>query len=68
MSAVYRWAARGLWGIRLETLKIGAISHTSTEAVGRFIEAITRVSDQSKTSEGDIGDGKISQELERLGI
>jgi len=36
ISAVYRWAQRGLGGRQLETIKIGGTTYTSREALMRF--------------------------------
>ena len=37
----YRWAQRGLRGIKLETLQIGGAKFTSAEALQRFFERLT---------------------------
>jgi hypothetical protein len=39
ISAVYRWAQRGIRGVKLETIKIGGTTYTSREALQRFAEA-----------------------------
>lgn len=39
-STVYRWALRGVRGLKLETVKIGAQLITSREAITRFITAL----------------------------
>jgi hypothetical protein len=36
ISAVYRWAQRGLHGNRLEVVRIGGTTYTSREALQRF--------------------------------
>lgn len=40
ISTVYRWADRGINGVRLSTLRIGGTRYTSIEAVERFIAAL----------------------------
>lgn len=40
-STGWRWAERGLKGIRLETIKIGGVTCTSAEALRRFFAALT---------------------------
>jgi len=45
VSTVWRWAKRGVRGIRLETIMIGGIRYTSVEALQRFFAATTAVSD-----------------------
>ena len=41
VSAVYRWAARGLKGTRLETVRIGGTTYTSEEALQRFADQLS---------------------------
>lgn len=36
VSACYRWVQRGIHGVKLEAIKIGATSYTSIEALMRF--------------------------------
>lgn len=42
VSTVWRWAERGVGGIKLETVKIGGKKMTSRQAVSRFISATSR--------------------------
>lgn len=39
---IRRWVASGVGGAVLETVKVGGRRYTSTEAVGRFVEACGR--------------------------
>jgi len=41
ISTVYRWASRGLRGVRLEILQVGGSKCTSIEALQRFFENLT---------------------------
>lgn len=41
VATVWRWVKRGVRGVRLETILIGGIRHTSQEALQRFFEATT---------------------------
>src|SRR5947208_1991902 len=41
VSQVYRWAMRGLRGVRLEWVQVGGRRFTSREAIDRFISAMT---------------------------
>ncbi|WP_442485133.1 DUF1580 domain-containing protein [Aeoliella sp. SH292] len=43
VSTVWRWAQRGVRGVRLETLCIGGRRFTTNEAWGRFVDLTTRV-------------------------
>jgi len=42
VSTVWRWAQRGISGVKLETVKIGGKKLTSRQAISRFIEATSR--------------------------
>lgn len=41
IATLYRWASRGLRGVRLETIKIGATTCTSHAALQRFFNRLT---------------------------
>lgn len=43
VSACHRWAQVGLLGVRLETVRIGGVLHTSAEAIERWTKALTLV-------------------------
>ena len=43
VSTLYRWAQRGIRGIKLETLRLGGGLVTSVEALQRFAERLTSV-------------------------
>jgi len=38
-STIVRWATRGVGGVKLETVRIGGMLYTSTEAISRFVAA-----------------------------
>lgn len=40
VSTVWRWANRGVKGVKLETVSVGGKKLTSTQAVTRFLERI----------------------------
>lgn len=42
VSTVWRWAQRGVGGIKLETVKVGGKKLTSRQALSRFIAATSR--------------------------
>ena len=42
ISTIYRWATRGLRGIRLETVQIGGTACTTREALQRFFDDLKR--------------------------
>lgn len=39
LCTLHRWRMRGVRGSRLETLLVGGIRYTSTEAIARFIQS-----------------------------
>lgn len=41
VATVYRWAQRGVRGVRLETLQIGGTMCTSIEALQRFFDRLS---------------------------
>lgn len=43
ISTLYRWATRGIRGVRLETLLIGGARCTTRQAIYRFIERTNEV-------------------------
>lgn len=44
-ATVWRWAADGVRGVTLETVKIGGATYTSTEAIARFAAACSAADD-----------------------
>lgn len=67
-STLWRWATRGLRGVRLETIRVGGSTCTSTEAVKRFLAALngdsvtTKLPNAAKTQE------EVERRLEDHGI
>ena len=41
VATLYRWAQRGIKGIRLETIQVGGTLCTSTEALQRFFDRLS---------------------------
>lgn len=41
LSAVYRWAAQGVRGVKLEAVRVGGTSYTSRQALQRFAERMS---------------------------
>jgi hypothetical protein len=52
ISAVYRWIQRGVRGVKLETVRVGGTSYTSTEALQAFAEGLSAVGDSRVVSNG----------------
>jgi hypothetical protein len=51
ISALYRWAKEGLYGVRLETLRVGGKICTSIEALQRFFTAVTEATHEPTLAE-----------------
>lgn len=49
VSSVWRWARRGVKGVKLETRRIGARYVTSMEALERFTKALSEIEPDSPT-------------------
>ena len=41
VSGVYRWALAGVGGVRLQTIRVGGVLHTSAEAIARFVTELS---------------------------
>lgn len=41
VATLYRWAQRGIRGVRLETIRVGGTLCTSVEAIQRFCDALS---------------------------
>jgi len=69
-STLWRWASRGLRGVRLATIRIGGTTCTSLEALQRFFEQIgpdvvnSTPTPQSTTRRGEV----VSAALDSIGI
>ena len=73
-STSFRWAQRGIDGIRLEVLSIGGTKFTSLEALQRFFDRLSAVADgmpvapQARTSnQRERAATKANDELARAG-
>ncbi len=47
VTTVYRWINYGVRGVKLESLKVGGTTYTSTEALQRFAEGLSHPRDVS---------------------
>lgn len=71
VATLYRWAQRGLRGVRLETIQIGGTTCTSREALQRFFDALTRSERDAKLDPRTPPDRRIEdaeRECDRAGI
>jgi hypothetical protein len=75
-ATAFRWAQRGVRGVRLETARVGGTLYTSNEAVERFVErlsadpsdrpATAAPSGPSPARQRDLD--RANRELDRLGV
>ena len=56
-ATLYRWATRGLHGIRLEVIQIGGTTCTSKTALQAFFNALTEAEKQKVSAQPDLQDG-----------
>ena len=79
VATVYRWAARGCRGVRLETIQIGGTKCTSLEALQRFFERLSDPDRDVGRDEGFVPRSRadsrrrrdsdaIERQLEQLGL
>jgi len=69
ICTMYRWAQRGIRGVRLETARLGGTTVTSIEAIQRFSERCSGTDPKSvpsKASERSIE--RKQRECEALGV
>ena len=52
VSTLFRWAQKGVRGIRLETIQIGGTRCTSLEALQRFFDQLTQAAGSNAPSLG----------------
>jgi hypothetical protein len=70
-SSLYRWAKRGLKGVRLEVIQIGGTTATSKQALQRFCDRLTAAARPATPAEDapQVEDHEATErELDQLGI
>jgi hypothetical protein len=70
ISTIYRWASRGVRGVRLETGRLGRTLVTSREALQRFADRLAAL---DRRKPGDVTrssakEARIKRELDRQGF
>jgi hypothetical protein len=68
VQTVWRWALKGLRGVRLETVKIGGVRVTSEAALRRFFAAVNDTGSPPGPDRAAQHQQAVDQELDRLGI
>jgi len=71
VSTIYRWAQRGIRGVKLETLRLGGGLVTSVEALQRFAERLsapegTEITRSQPQRRRDLA--RAEAELDKVGI
>lgn len=64
----WRWALRGVGGIKLESIKIGGTRYTSREACQRFLERLNGVAPQPTTAAPTTRADAAARRLDEIGI
>jgi hypothetical protein len=73
IATVFRWAQRGVRGVRLEVARVGGVTCTTEAAVRRFIAALSapRVSDPAPPCSAAAAaseDRRAKRDLAKMGI
>ena len=66
VSTLWRWAFRGLRGVRLETTLVGGVRVTSAEALRQFFAALNCAPKSHEPSSGR--QETVESELDKIGI
>jgi hypothetical protein len=67
-STVWRWCSAGLHGVRLETVKVGGVTCTSTAALQRFFAALSDRPAPTHSANQEKHDDLVEHELAARGI
>ena len=72
LATLYRWASRGVAGVQLETVMVGAVRCTTREACERFIVGVTRARRGVPAPQSERANGRrlsrVESELVREGL
>ncbi len=73
VPTTWRWAQRGVRGVKIETFAIGGRRYTTAEAFARFVEATTAaaqgVTPPARTNrQREAAIAKAEAELDKLGV
>src|SRR4051812_7397319 len=66
VATLYRWAQRGLRGVRLETIQVGGTLCTSSEALQRFFNRLSNAKRAPFTPSPSLDDRAVSNAIRRL--
>jgi Protein of unknown function (DUF1580) len=70
VATLYRWAGRGIRGVRLEAVRVGGCLYTSREAMQRFAERLTNGTPHSDAMPPACGKSaaEVDEKLRELGM
>ena len=68
IASIYRWMQKGIAGVRLETLLMGATRVTSEEALDRFFQDSTAAKQKRTSSAPDKRIKSLESHAKELGI
>jgi hypothetical protein len=73
VSSLWRWARRGIKGVKLESIAIGGRRFTSIESLQRFADQLSEIDSKHQSSLTDAGVRErrleaVEQELRDLGL
>jgi hypothetical protein len=66
-STIWRWAAHGIRGIKLETIPVGGRTCTSAQALRRFFKALAGQPEMALPKPDDKDDEAVERELAARG-
>jgi len=67
LRTVWRWIELGVYGVKLETIKVGQRRYTSKEAIRRFIAQTTAAADKSRPPAASVVSTRVTgQGIEKV--
>jgi hypothetical protein len=67
-STFWRWASRGLRGVRLEIIRVGGVTYTSREALQRFADRLSSDAPEQSSISKERPQMSVEQQLANDGI
>jgi hypothetical protein len=65
VSTFFRWASKGVRGVRLEVVQIGGTKCTSVEALQRFFNALTAIGSRADSTDRSAGQAERAERAEQ---
>jgi len=67
-ATIWRWHAKGVNRIKLETVVVGGKRYTTEKAFVEFVRAVTKAADESQDERRRKNDDSVHEELETRGL